>query len=129
MEQPNEPELTALNVEWIMQAAEASWIGRVQTNYCVREDISTRVDKIPQTSFFLLQIIWRCPGETSVETWGRISLASENVRTLMHTASLWIVQIVMGAVNAGVGSRDTIPPTLRQDLDNFFAGLQGKEAS
>ena len=129
MEQPAlGPDLAIL---WNIQPDKKSWISEIKVDGKVRGDISMNIQAVPDNSFFYLQIVWCHPSKgTLTEAWSRVALFCDSVQTLMFTASLWTVQIILGAISPSIENSPShavvMQPGLRQALDAFFAKLSNK---
>jgi len=120
-----------LAILWNIQPDKKSWISEIKVDGKVRGDIVMSIQAVPDNSFFYLQMVWRHPVEGALaEAWSRVALFCDSVQTLMFTASLWTVQIVLGAISPSIENSPSrtvvMRPGLRQALDDFFAKLVDK---
>jgi len=120
-----------LAILWNIQADKTSWVSEVKVDNKVRGDIVMNIQAVPDNHFFYLQIVWRHPTEGALaEVWSRVALFCDSVQTLMFTASLWTIQIILGAISPSIENSPShavvMRPGLRQALDDFFAKLVDK---
>lgn len=106
-----------IEVKWMAIEATQAWVASVLVDDKARLDMGARVQAIPATSWFLLDMGWQqVVPEGPVHS--RFQLLGPDPRILMHMANLWIVQIVCGHVVLGP------PPTEFEDVPGLIQEVE-----